>query len=377
MRTIYTNIEKTSRFSKGVRLYVIIFSILIFGTLAFLWTKLFLYQLHIDSDEQKSVQEEITGGSEVNSERAAQEYFQDHLANMTVNDFAEIWNETKNTYDSEETINTFLEERIINSGYECFKAADYSIDAPEYVLMKDNQAICEFFLKGSVDVWSVDHVNILLSGEECFTATIPQSCKLLINGKEVTTDYAIGESSLAKVDSYDESLELPESFITYKVDGLIKEPDLLTDITVESSLGEAKLAVDGIYYDVLTGSEAAEYQQKADAFIKQLLDYYSKGKENAEGNMATVRSHVVSGSAASQVINNSLSGVVWRVADYSVSYGTTPSDVYVLASNCFCVDIAYETLSESNTYETGNGVYRVYFLDEGNGYGIVQFAGIQ
>jgi len=376
MRTIYTNIEKTSRFSKGVRLYVIIFGILIFGTLAFLWTKLFLYQLHIDSDEQKEMQEEILGDGDINSEKAAQEFFEDHLSNMRASDFANIWNETNTVFDSQETVEVFMEDNIINSGYECYKATDYSIDAPKYLLMKDNQTIAEFYLKGAVDVWSIDHIDIFLSGQESFSATIPESCKLLINGKEVSTEYSSGETA-ASVDSYGDQLVLPEKYLSYTVNNLIKAPDPATDITVESSSGEAKQAVDGVYYNVLNESDAVEYKEKANAFIKQLLDYYSKGKENAEGNMAAVLGHVASGSQAAEVIRNSLSGVVWRVADYSVSYGTTPSDVYVLASNCFCVDIAYETVSESNTYETGNGVYRVYFVDEGNGYRIVQFAGIQ
>lgn len=377
MRTIYTNIEKTSRFSKGVRAYVIVFGILIVGVLGFLWTKLFLYQLHLDSEDQKSAQEEIMGTPEVNSEKAAQTFFKDHLANMNTGDFVEIWKETRNSYDKDENIEAFLAENIIEKAYDCYKAPGYSIAAPEYLIMDGENVLADFYLKGSLDVWSIDHIDIILNGRESFTATIPQSCLLYINGKEVTQDYITQNDTKASVAEYDELLEMPESYVTYNVDGLIAEPDTMTDIMVEGSLGEAKQAVDGIYYNVSNDPEAFEYQQKAEAFIKQLLDYYSKGKENAEGNMAGVLAHVASGSAAAKIINNSLQGVVWRVADYSVSYGTTPSDVFILANNCICVDVAYETVSESNTYETGNGVYRVYFVDDGNGYRIVQFAGIQ
>lgn len=379
MRTIYTNVEKTSRFSKGVRLYQIIFGVLIFGILAFLWVKLFTYQLHLDSEEQESVNEELFGVNEVNSEEEAQKCFLLRLENMTEDDWFNAYMETyPDSLDKEENIRSFISEKIINSGYECFKSADFSLTNPKYVLMAGDVQVAEFNVSGSEDIWSVDNISIDISGNSSYQAVIPIDAKLFINGKEVLSDN-MGENVVTvEVSAYEEDLVEPKRFGTYTVSNLINEIDELTDVSVTSANGsEAKLAVDGIYYDILDEMSAVEYQEKADDFIKSLLSYYSRGKENAEGNMAAVRGKVVSGSAASSIITNSLSGVVWRVADYSVSYGTTVSDVYVLSDNCYCVDVAYETVSESNTYETGNGVYRVYFLDGGNGFGIVQFAGIQ
>lgn len=379
MRTIYTNIEKTSRFSKGARLYVILLSLLVFGTLVFLWVRLFMYQMHLDSEEQAETFGDVVETNDTASEEAAQNCFEDYLANMAMEDWVNSWYvKYPDHFDKESAVESIINEQIINAGYECFKAPDYNISTPKYLIMKDNVGLAEFNLIGSGTDYSILDVDIMLTGNSSFEAIIPQDCKLLINGFEAGEQYMVESNITGQIDEYNEMLTEPKYLAKYHVEGLLEEPNLETDIAVMDMEGREVIpAVDGMYYPVLYSDEANGYKQKADDFVNALLNYYSRGKENAEGNMASVRAHVVSGSAAASIINNSLQGVVWRVADYSVAYGTTDSDVYMLSDNCYFVDVAYEIVSESNTYETGNGVYRVYFLDEGNGFGIVQFAGIK
>jgi len=357
---------------------VILMTLLVVGVLGFLWTKLFLYQRDLDAGEAAS-ENAVPTVSKEECEEAAQNCFEETLAGMTMEDWVNNWYEAHpEHFDKQEDVENFLNERIINVGYECFKPVGYSVVSPEYLLMKDDAEIARFALTGSELNWTVDSVKIIPEGDQSFEVTIPDFCRLMINGAEVPAEYASGEKSIISVSDYDEVLINPVSFDKYTVNGLVAEIDEATDVTVIDENGnECIRAVDGEYLPICNDEGTAEYQQKADAFVSALLSYYSKGKENAEGNMAGVLSHVASGSAAAKIINNSLQGVIWRVADYSVAYGTTPSDVYKLADNCYCVDIAYETVSESTTYETGNGVYRVYFVDEGNGFRITQFAGIQ
>lgn len=382
MRTIYTNIEKTSRFTKGIRAYVIILFTIIVVLLGLLWVTLFRYQGRVDRENNQEEQEELMGSDVVTgpSEETMQRCFEEKLENMTLEDWTNAWYAGHpEHFDKDADVISYVQDSIINQAYDRYKAPDFSLDMPKYLIATENGVLAEFALSGSGDNWEVSDITINLAGDNSVEITFDDSFLMYLNDSQVSEEHALTATEVVTVSGYDDQLIMPHSFAKYRVDGLISpvEPSDAAVLVTNDLGGIASLAADGVFYGTLDNSVGDEYRQKANDFIKALLDYYSKGKENAEGNMYSVLGHVASGSEAAKIINNSLSGVVWRVADYSVSYGTECSPVYVLADNCYCVDVAYTEVTPSTTYEIGDGIYRVYFINDGNGFKIVQFAGIQ
>lgn len=371
---------KSAEFFKFYRIYIAVVTVLLIGVLVFLWVKLSGFQ----KDFEKGNLEQLADGqadstlSDEERERIAQLCFENYVGGLKMDDYVNLWYEANPThFDSEESVKNFISESIINSNTERYKAPDFSLQAPLYYIVADKEPLMSVALAANGNDYSVDKAQLLFKAEEVFSIEIPANCTFCVNGTDVSEEYKSGEPQAVIVDDYDEELVNPAMIDTYIIDNLIALPDegAIKVKCDDLSLG-ASLSVDGKYYASLDTVSGIEYQNKADDFIKSLLGYYTKGKENAESNMKEVLSHVASGSKAYKVINDSYSGIVWTTADNSINYGVRHSDVYVLADNCYCVDVDYRDENSIEASKTG-GVYRVYFLDDGDGFHIVNFAGIK
>lgn len=372
----YEDNQHRDRFFRGYVIMVIVLALIFAAILAFLWIKLDGYESKVTSKEtgQELVSkvDEALGPNAEEIEKSQQQAFLAFVDGMSGQSLAPFWYNTHpEHFDNEDDVASFLNENIVNVPFERYKADDFAIDAPKYCLVYGGSVIAEMMLEGSVGEWSVSNVDIKLNGSLSGDVTVPKNTEGYINGALIPETYIVTEVA-AEVDGYTDSLANAQVFDNYHVEGLISEP-FITANSFEQMVCTTP-AVDGRYYLILTEG-ADTYKNKADDFIKSLLHYYSAGKENAEGNLSSVLSHVASGSEAAKVINSSISGVVWTTA-YAANYVTNTSDVYILADNCYCVDVDYRNDSEDASINSGEGVYRVYFLDEGNGYRIVQFAGM-
>lgn len=366
--------KSTAKFFLGFKIYMAILLIIVFGLLLFLWISLSKYQNRI---EKNNGTVELVDESEntMPDESTAQSYFSDYIHNMSESDWAEVWyGKHPERFDSENDVYDFVRDGIINKKYTFYKHPDTSVERPIYILAEDENVLSQFVLGNNRGEWYIEDAEIMLNAENSYEALVPDGCVVYLNDHVVPEQFFEMKYEMTGISDYDEDLISPVAFNRCFIDGLIAQPQCRI---IGANGGDCVLGEDGHYYEVLKDGSETEYKNRADDFIKSLLNYYAKGKENAEGNMHSVMSRVASGSAAYKIINESYAGIIWRPADYSVSYTTEISNVYRLADNAYCVDISYFANSTNENSDAGDGIYRVFFVDTGKGFDIVQFAGIK
>ena len=405
MDKLYESDNPNSKFLKGYLIYVVVLLVIALGVTGYLWFRLARYQAGIEAEAEEEALDSGETSAE-DDEKAAQKCFTEYVESLG----AEGW---KNIYyadhpermDTEEDVLSFVTEKIMDSGYSCYKADDFAPEAPKYVLMVDGTTIAEVSLLKNGNDWGIEKAEILLTGDNTITIKAPAGSNVYVNGNELSEDYITVEKEAATLEDYDEDLENPVIFNKYTISGMIGD-------AAEVQVDNGYLACDDTYYDII--SDGQSKQEKAEEFVKSLLHYYAMGKENTESNQAEALSYVAGSSNASKVIYAAASGLEWVPADYSLSYTTETSEILKLADNCFCIDVAYEleggrnnsSKTEDNSADTmaedsegesednapddgtddeetqddnSHGVYRVYFLStsDSDDFRIVEFAGIK
>lgn len=349
-------------FGRFMLAYSVILIVVAIGVIGYIWSSLANYQAGIDSDLAQGEEEKMAA-------RAPQLTFQNYIAGMTLDDLVTAW-KIQNPYcfDSDETIREYLQEKIFDIQYDSYKAVDYSDSKPKYVIKNGDESLAYFTLDSNSGEWSVSDVNIAISGNASAEVIAPVTMKVTCEGIEVGDEY-LGQKYEIEVDGYDDQLINPVSYGEFRINNLIKEGDIIP----QSDKDNLDVAIDaeGKYQYILqSGGDA--YKQEAEGFINALLYYYSQGKNNVSANMANAVSYVASGSEASKIIRQSLDGVTWRRGD-NATYTTSTSDVYVVADNCYIVDVTYRKNINSEDEEVKDQIYKVYFLDLGSGFKIYSF----
>ncbi|MGN0346718.1 MAG: hypothetical protein ACI4DU_05475 [Lachnospiraceae bacterium] len=345
--------------------YLSLLIILTLGALGYLWKSLADYQNNYDANQQQAAYQ-------VSVNRAPQVCFDEYLEQMTEEDWIALWYENHpEHFDSEEEIRTFLQTNLIHVPYTCWKAPSYTKDNPVFLIKSDDRVLALFSLEGRELSWQVSSAQLNLYGQENASIVVPANCQVYCNGILLSEEYQITVSDNDANYTYADRLENPVPYVTYTVEGLLSAPSLT--VSMNSDTRHVVRDIAGNYYPAL--SDGTTYQNKAEEFIRALLHYYSYGKNSISENMAAAISHVDSSSHAATIIRQSFDGVHWCNFD-NANYVTTPSEVYVLADNAYCVDISYEN---TNAPENEDGtrdvnVYRVYFFDFGNGFKIYDFS---
>lgn len=412
MDKLYESDNPNYKFIKGYLIYVGILCAIFLGVIGYLCFRLYKYQKNTELEAEQQT-EEAEEDSYEDEEKDAQRCFTDYIDSLGINGWVNVYfNDHPERLDSEETVNEFLTEKIMNSGYSCYKAADFSLEAPEYVVMADGETLAEVILSKNGDNWEVSKADVLLTGDNSVTVKAPADSKVYINGHELLEDSVTVNKQAATLEDYDDDLENPIIFNEYVIDGMISDT---ADIQTEDG-SLIYNDCDDTYYEAVTDSESS--RDKAEQFVKALLHYYASGKENTEANQSEVLSYVAGSSNASKVIYAAASGLEWVTADYSLSYTTSTQKPLKIADNAYFVDVNYDLeggrnnsssddkddsdaesedtdaedaadgddgsegdSSDADGEETADdnshGVYRVYFLDTGDGYRIVEFAGVK
>lgn len=376
-----------SRFLKRYLIFVISFAVVLLGITVFLWFKLAGYQKNIEAEENAADPGSIEVMGEFNDsdeELRAQHVFTEYASELNADSIVNLYFANHpERLDSVETVSALVNDSIILPGFESYKASDFSMDAPKYVIMAGGEIVGEFTLARNGSEWNVASSEIFLGGDNILTVKAPATSGLMINGHEIADGSLESTESVAELYAYEEDLVNPVIFKNYSISGMISPQ---SEVTADGG----NMAYDGIIYEY--SSEGSENKEKANDFVRALLHYFAMGKENTAGNQGTALSYVASGSNASKVIHETASGLEWVGANYSLSYTTEPSEPYKLADNCYFIDVEYfltdsskvsaqpedetEEAAEPEEDENSHGVYRVYFLDQGKGYAIVEFAGI-
>lgn len=359
---------KSSKFLLGLNIYSSLLLFVAGIALVVLWIFLSRYQQELDTAAAEEAAREAKAAYELAVSRAPQLAFEDYVAAADAQTWTDSWYAANpDNYDDPEQIRALMEERFSDPELEYWKAPDYSDESPRYVIKKGGEDLAYLTLSGSGLDWSVTETEVLLEGGEESSVVVPEGCTVLCNGREVKPS-AEAEPRLFDMEAYSDLIVDPVRWEGYTVVGKLSKPIL----KVEAPAGrKVSTAQDGTMFYVLSDDEAQEYQNRAERFIYALLFYYMNGNYNTSNNMWGALNHVASNSQAFKLIRDSYDGVIWDTYYPYVSYSTEAGEVRVLASNCLMVDVAYHTEGTYGEYtNVADGTYRVYFLDQGYGYGI-------
>ena len=354
--------RKSKAFRYGLLIYIFVLLFIFAGVLTYMWISLSDYQKRIDDE---TAQKELT----VAMQKAPQLCFEDFYSNMTEEDWVDAWySNYPYLFNSEAVVKRFVKDNITSHEPSFYKAPTYTSDSPVYLLKAGETNTALFYLKGSDLDWSVDHIELLIAGDDSMSCEVPKDAYVYCNEVMIDGSFITEEGHITSVPSYKDQLINPIAYDKYTITGLLEEGE----ITLESGLEDYDIATDikGEYCFTLKNDAGLEYRDRADKFIKSLLYYYKMGKVETASNMNSVLSYVASGSEASKVIKQSYDGVLWRFSYPNIKYETSISPVYVAADNCYFVDVEYTSSEDENKAES----YRVYFLNLGDGFKIYNFA---
>lgn len=348
-------------FYKVLLIYIVILAVASIVVSTLLWKKLDDYQRDIDSQK---AQEEYA----LSLARAPQLFFDNYMSAMTTDDWIKIWYETyPEHFDPENVIREYIEKNFMNGNISYWKSPVYKTEAPVYLMKDEERELAEIYLAGKDLNWNVDHIKLFVAGDNASSITVPSGCNVFCNDIQLDERYVVETIDSVGLEDYKDSLVNPVTYSTYRVDGLIGSQSLMVKPSDESK----GLVIDenDEFYLTLNTSDKETYRQKADNFIRALVTYYARGKVDTAENMNMVLAHVVSDSKAGKIIRQSYDGVLWKPSDYSITYNTTVSDVFVLADNCYAVDVSYENTRNAEDASC----YRVYILNLGSGFKIYDF----
>lgn len=363
-----TDVKKHSRskkkkrkkyFKAGLLIYSAFLAIVFITILFVLWNKLSSYQKDIDLGILAEEQEK-------EARRAPQILFEKTVSSMNEDEWVQAYyNSHPDCLDKDSDVRSLIERLVINNPYSLYKAPEYTASTPVYLVTNQTEDIARFYITGTGDNAVVSNIEFLASGDCSGEITVPDNASIYCNDILLSDQYAAEADGFMNTD-FSSDLVNPVKYKTYHVEKLLSEPEFRIENNSDDTTIETD--IEGNHYPVLENK--SEYQTTGESFVKSLLYYYSQGKNSASANMASALSYVASGSEAASIIRQSLDGVLWRYPT-NTSYETSVSKVFVLAENCYFVDVEYKEL---NTDNTNTEVYRVYFLDTGNGFKIYHFS---
>lgn len=353
-------------FRRRLRVYLVILSVICVGILALLWYRLDLYQQGLDREAEERARAEAQLAQEQAEYRAPQLAFEDFLRQADADYWTEQWfSSHPESYDDPAQVREVMETRFGEGNVQAYKAADFTQEAPRYVLMDGGETLAEIELSGSGLDWAVSKVSIHLDGTHEGTIKAPDGYAIFCNGQPFDQGSVEKELKLFDMADYADRIVEPIAWNTYTVTGQLTEPQLeaVPPEDIQTMTDE-----DGVVFYVLSGDEAENYKSRAESFIYDLLRYYMMGNYDTYRNKERVLDHVAGDCQARKLINDSYDGVSWDPCNANVSYDAEAGEVRVLASNCLLVEVAYHAEGTANgTHNVADGVYRVYFLDSGRG----------
>lgn len=366
------NKKRRSRFRHGLHVYLSLLCFIAALLLIVLWVYLSRYQSELDRQKEEQARIESAAAYELSLTRAPQLAFEDFLRQADGAFWAKQWFAAHpESLDEESRVRQYFNELLDGEDFHVFKDEAYTEVKPVYLLKNGGTAVARVSLSGSGLDWAVSQIELLLEGKASAEYSAPDGFAVYCNGKQLSDGVDAGHE-LYDMAPYASKLINPVSWRTYRIEGQLFEPVLTAEAPQGSKVLERE---DGAVFYTLSEEESEPYQQKAEAFTYDLLRYYMMGNVNTGGNMATARAHVETGSPAYTMITETYAGVIWDTCYGNASYQVEAGPACRLADNCLLVEVTYHAEgSVSGHTNVADGVYRVYFLNGGNGYQIYVLA---
>ena len=368
--------KRNSAFRKGFGIYMIVLSVLCAAALVALWTILARFQAGEDAKLAAEAEKEAQAAYELDVKRAPQRAFEDFVANMTAEYWTEQWFEANpDSFDNAEQVAEYMGQVFLGENLNYWKAEEYTDEAPAYILKNGSEELAVLTFSGSELGWSVSEVDMRLTGKEEASLEVPENCTVYCNGAALEERFA-AESVSHFADEGMEEIEAlltnPTLWSTYTVGGQLFAPQLTAEAPADCTLVTDE---DGFSFYILSAQEAEPYQTQAETFASTVLHFYMMGASNPYGNANSVKLLAVPNSQVCKLMDSAAEGVSWNTPYPNYTHSVEAGNVIRWAENCLSVDVKYHAEGTAEGYtNVEDGTYRIYFLDQGTGFGIYGLA---
>lgn len=363
------NKKSSSRFKRGLTVYLIVLTLLFAAALFVLWKFLEGYQSKVDQEDLAEAQQQAQEIYNRDVHEAPQLAFESYVSSLDAEFWTNKWYEANpQSLDDRTQMTELMTELFFGEGFACYKKDDFTQEAPVYILKNGETELATVRMTGSGLDWSAGETVLLLKGSESASLEAPSGCTVYCNGTALDESFRTESHSYFDSDEFRDQLVNPIEWATYSVSGQYFAPQLTAEAPADRTIYTTE---DGITGYVLSADAAEAYQRQGEEFARTLLYYYYQGGNNTWGNMAAARALVVPNSPAYTLINESANGVYWDTAYPNATYEATAQQVIIWADNCMSMDVVYHAEGTTSGYTNiSDGTYRLYFMDNGSGFGI-------
>ena len=370
--------KKKNSFRKGLLTYVLVVAVIFLAALIVLWIALARFQKNKDAENAaEAEQNAIVLQEKQHAEavrQAPQRAFEAWLASYTADDWTNLWYEKRpENIDGRDRVRAYMEERFGGSSVQAFRSLDYTDEAPAYVLKDGDETLARITLSGSDVNWTVSNVELELEGTKSASVEVAVGSKVFCNGIELGSEYAGETQNNFSYEPLKDKLINPVSWTTYKVDGLLIDPELTAEPPEGCSVTKT---AEGDFMLCLDGADAEKYTTRAVSFVKAYLNYYMNGYNGTWGNLYAALAYLTPGTQAYTDLQDTYNGVVWNTAYGNIDVSdTTASGVVIWADNCYSVDVTYDANCTHNgqAIDYADATMRIYFLQTDAGFVISNY----
>lgn len=370
--------KKKNSFRKGLLTYVLVVAVIFLAALIVLWIALARFQKNKDAENAaEAEQNAIVLQEKQHAEavrQAPQRAFEAWLASYTADDWTNLWYEKRpENIDGRDRVRAYMEERFGSSSVQAFRSLDYTDEAPAYVLKDGDEALARITLSGSDVNWTVSNVELELEGTKSASVEVAVGSKVFCNGIELGSEYAGETQNNFSYEPLKDKLINPVSWTTYKVDGLLIDPELTAEPPEGCSVTKT---AEGDFMLCLDGADAEKYTTRAVSFVKAYLNYYMNGYNGTWGNLYAALAYLTPGTQAYTDLQDTYNGVVWNTAYGNIDVSdSTASGVVIWADNCYSVDVTYDANCTHNgqAIDYADATMRIYFLQTDAGFVISNY----
>ena len=370
--------KKKNSFRKGLLTYVLVVAVIFLAALIVLWIALARFQKNKDAENAaEAEQNAIVLQEKQHAEavrQAPQRAFEAWLASYTADDWTNLWYEKRpENIDGRDRVRAYMEERFGSSSVQAFRSLDYTDEAPAYVLRDGDETLARITLSGSDVNWTVSNVELELEGTKSASVEVAVGSKVFCNGIELGSEYAGETQNNFSYEPLKDKLINPVSWTTYKVDGLLIDPELTAEPPEGCSVTKT---AEGDFMLCLDGADAEKYTTRAVSFVKAYLNYYMNGYNGTWGNLYAALAYLTPGTQAYTDLQDTYNGVVWNTAYGNIDVSdTTASGVVIWADNCYSVDVTYDANCTHNgqAIDYADATMRIYFLQTDAGFVISNY----
>ena len=370
--------KRKNSFRKGLLTYVLVVAVIFLAALIVLWVALARFQKNKDAENAaEAEQNAIVLQEKQHAEavrQAPQRAFEAWLASYTADDWTNLWYEKRpENIDGRDRVRAYMEERFGSSSVQPFRSLDYTDEAPAYVLRDGDETLARITLSGSDVNWTVSNVELELEGTKSASVEVAVGSKVFCNGIELGSEYAGETQNNFSYEPLKDKLVNPVSWTTYKVDGLLIDPELTAEPPEGCSVTKT---AEGDFMLCLDGAEAEKYTTRAVSFVKAYLTYYMNGYNGTWGNLYAALAYLTPGTQAYTDLQDTYNGVVWNTAYGNIDVSdTTASGVVIWADNCYSVDVTYDANCTHNgqAIDYADATMRIYFLQTDAGFVISNY----